>query len=154
MSRNITTLLKLVADGSSLRILNCVAKSYEAGEVNGISVPISRTSLTRRQYYRRLSVLTKMGLIARNNQGKYTITLFGRLVSGQLVIVEKLIDHYWTIQAIESIKSATASEEESDHQFIGLINTLIKDHNVRGLLFSAYSLEPEQNDTIAAKKGY
>lgn len=128
-----------------------MAKSYEAGEVNGISVPISKTSLTRRQYYRRLSVLTKMGLIARSSNGKFTITLFGKLVNAQLVAVEKLIDQYWNIQAIESIKLANASEEKSDHQFIGLINILIKDHSVRGLLLSAYSFGEEQNDIIAAR---
>ena len=62
-------------------------------------------------------------------------------MNAQLVTVEKLIDHYWNIQAIESIKLATASEEKSDQQFIGLINILIKDHSVRELLLSGYSLE-------------
>ena len=94
-----------------------------------------------------------MGLITRNSNGKYTITLFGKLVSDQLLTVEKLIDHYWNIQAIESIKLATGGEEKSYHQIIGLMNILIKDNSVRRLLLNAYSLEGEQNDTIAAKNG-
>jgi hypothetical protein len=151
MSLDVSTFVKLLADSQCLKILDCIAKSYEAGEVNGTSVPISKTSLTRRQYYKRISLLAKLGLIVRNNNGKYNITLFGRLINAQIVTIEKLVDHYWKIRAIDSIKLATTNEVNSDNQFIGLVNTLIKDHHVKELLFSLYSLGKEQSDMIAAK---
>ena len=154
MSIDTKTILSLLADSSSIKILNHIAESYEAGEVNGTSVPINIGSLTRRQYYRRLSVLAKMGLIVRNNNGKYSITLFGRLIHAQIVSIEKLVDHCWKIRAIDSIKLATANEVNSDHQFIGLINTLIQDRDVKRLLLSYYSLRTEQADEIATKNGY
>jgi hypothetical protein len=149
-----STLLDVLRDASSLKILNYIAKSYEAGEVNGTSVPISKTSLTRRQYYRRLSVLVKLGLIVRKNNRKYSLTLFGRLINTQIASIEKLVDHYWKIQAIDSIKLATANENKSDRQFIELVNTMIEDHHVKKLLFSSYSLGTEQADTIAARNEY
>ena len=152
MSFDISTFLRILADPSSLQILSYIAKSSQAGEVNGTSVPISKTSLTRRQYYRRLSVLAKMGLIVRNNHGKYSITIFGRLMSEQIASIEKLVDHYWKIRAIDSIKQATANNGNNDRQFIGLVKVLIKDHQVRTLLLSSYSLGTEQTDIIISKK--
>lgn len=148
-----STFLKLLADSPSLKILNYIAKSYEAGDGDGASVPISKTSLTRRQYYKRLSLLAKLGLIVRKNNGKYNITLFGRLINAEMVSIEKLVDHYWKIRAIDSIKLATTNEMNSDNQFIGLVNTLIKDHNVKRLIFSLYSLGTKQSDMIAAENG-
>src|ERR671918_289682 len=153
MSVDISAVSRILADSHNLKILNYIVKSYEAGEANGTFIPISKTSLTRRQYYRRLSILTKMGLIVRNNNGKYGITLFGRLIEAQIVSIEKLVDHYWKIRAIDSIKLATIDEANSDRQFIGLVNNLIGDSHVKGLLLSSYSLGTEQADTIAAKNG-
>lgn len=154
MSHDMSTFIGLLADSPSLKILDYIGKSYEAGEVDGTSVPISKTSLTRRQYYRRLSVLAKMGLIVRKNNEKYSITLFGRLIYAQMVSIEKLVNHYWKIRAIDSIKLATTHEANSENQFIGLVNTLIKDHHVKRLLLSSYSLAAEQGDIITAKNGY
>ena len=154
MSFDTSTILRFLADDSCLKILNHIAKSYEAGQVDGTSIPITITSLTRRQYYRRLSILTKMGLIVRNNSSKYTITLFGRLINEQIVSIEKIVKHYWKIQGIDSIKEATAKDVNSEHQFIGLVNNLIEDHHLKQLLFSLYSLRREQGDTITAKNGY
>jgi hypothetical protein len=154
MQPDMPTLVRLLSDMSSLKILDLIAKSYEAGEVDGTSLPISKTSLTRRQYYRRLSVLAKMGLIVRKNNEKYSITLFGRLINAQMVSIEKLVNHYWKIRAIDSIKLATTHELNSENQFIGLVNTLMKDHQVKRLLLSSCSLPIEQADIITAKNGY
>ena len=151
---DVSAFLSVLADSYTLKILDYITKSYKAGKADGTFVPISKTSLTRRQYYRRLSILTKMGLIDRNNSGKYSITLFGRLIEAQIVSIEKLVDHYWKIRAIDSIKLATIDEANSDRQFIGLVNNLIGDSHVKGLLLSSYSLGTEQADTIAAKNGY
>lgn len=154
MSFDTSNLLKLLADGSCLKILAHISKSYEAGQVNGTTIPISITSLTRRQYYRRLSLMTKIGLIARNNNGKYSITLFGRLINAQIISFEKIAEHCWKIRAIESIKQATAKDVDSNRQFIGFVNNLVEDHHLKELLFSLYSLGRGQVDTITAKNEY
>jgi predicted transcriptional regulator len=154
MDPNTAVILNLLADRSSLEILYHIAKSHEGGQVDGTSVPITKTSLSRRQYYRRLSLMTKMELIVKKNNKKYNITLFGRLICAQIQSIEKLVDHYWKIKAIDSIKLATANEGNSDQQFIGLVNTLIQDHDVKRLLLSLYSLGTEKTDIITAKNGY
>ncbi len=154
VSINIPLLSSILADNHSLRILDYIAKSYEAGEADGTFVPISKTLLTRRQYYRRLAILAKMGLVVRKSTGKYHITLFGRILNAQIVSIVKLVDHYWKIRAIDSIKEATVMEMDSEHQLISLVNTLIKDHHVKTLVLSSYSLEMEQADKIAAKNEY
>ena len=154
MSIELSAISRILEDSHTLKILNYIANSYEAGEANGTFVPISKTSLTRRQYYSRLSILVKMGLVIRKSTGKYSITLFGRLLNTQLVTIEKLVNHYWKIKAIDSIKEGTVKEADSDQQFIGLVNNLIDDGHVRRLVLSSYSLGMEQADEIAAKNGY
>jgi hypothetical protein len=153
MSVDISAISRILDDSHTLKILNYIAKSYEAGEADGTFVLISNTALTRRQYYKRMAELIKMGLVIRNNNGKYGITLFGRLLNAQIVTIKKLVDHYWKIKAIDSIKEATVKEANSDRQFIGLVNNLIKDDYVKTLVLSSYSLGVEQADTIAAKNG-
>ena len=98
--------------------------------------------------------MTKMELIEKKNNEKYNITLFGRIICAQIKFIEKLVDHYWKIKAIDSIKLATANEVNSDQQFVGLINTLIEDHDVKRLLLSLYSLGAEKTDIITTKNGY
>ena len=154
MSVDISAVSRILADSHNLKILNYIVKSYEAGEANGTFIPISKTSLTRRQYYRRLGIMAKMGLVLRSSNGKYRITLFGRLLHAQIVSIKKLVDHYWKIRAIDSIKEATVKEADSEHQFIRFVNNLIEDSHVKTLVFSSYSLEMEQADQIAAKNGY
>lgn len=148
MSLEPTLVLKLLADTSSLEILDYIARSYPAGQVNGtfIPIPITKTSLTRRQYYRRLSNLAKAGLIISNNRGEYAMTLFGRLVYAQIVSIKKLVKNYWKIQAVSSIKMASSNEENSDRQLIDLADTLIQDDDIKALLLSSFSLATEQND--------
>ena len=151
MSIDTSTLFEVLADDFCLRILKHIAESCKAGEVNGASVPITETSLSRRQYYRRLSIMTKIGLIVRNNNAKYSITLFGRLINTQIASINELVDHYSKIRAIDSVKLATANDPNSDQQFIGIVNNLIKDEHVKGLLFRLYPLGREQANTIAAR---
>jgi hypothetical protein len=154
MPVNISAISRILDDSHTLQILDYIANSYEAGESKGTFVSISETSLTRRQYYRRLSTLVKKGLVVRNSTGNYSITLFGRLLNAQIVIIKKLVDHYWQIKAIDSINEATVKEANSGRQFIGLVNNLIEDDLVKRLVLSSYSLGVEQADKIAARNGY
>jgi hypothetical protein len=154
MPVNISAISRILDDSHTLQILDYIANSYEAGEAKGTFVSISETSLTRRQYYRRLSTLVKKGLVVRNSTGNYSITLFGRLLNAQIVIIKKLIDHYWQIKAIDSINEATVKEANSKRQFIGLVNNLIEDDLVKRLVLSSYSLGVGQADKIAARNGY
>jgi hypothetical protein len=151
---NSLSLLNILADDSSIKILDHVCKAFEAGEVDGTSIPISQTSLTRRQYYRRLSTLTNIGLIVRNNNGRYSSTLFGRLINAQMASIAKLVDNYWKIRAIDNIRFATSKDVDSDRQFIRLAIHLIEDEHIKKLLLSSYSLGADYNDIITAKHAY
>jgi hypothetical protein len=150
ISVDVSAVSTILSDNHTLEILNYIARSYEAGEANGTSVPISKTSLTRRQYYRRLSILAKMGLVVRKSTEKYSITLFGRVLNAQIITIKKLVDHYWKIKAIDSIKEATVKEADSEHQFIGLVDNLIGDDYVKALVLSSYSLGMKKADQIPA----
>ncbi|HMH09720.1 MAG TPA: hypothetical protein VK553_03365, partial [Candidatus Nitrosopolaris rasttigaisensis] len=66
--------LSAISNDKSLVLFNTIALASEDS-----SILISRLELTRKQYYARMSELTKAGLIRRRN-GRYFLTSFGRIV--------------------------------------------------------------------------
>lgn len=68
--------LSAISNDKSLVLFNTIALATEDS-----SILIGRLRLTRKQFYSRMSELTKAGLIRRRN-GKYFLTSFGRIVYG------------------------------------------------------------------------
>ncbi len=133
---------------SSLQIFRHIARSYQSGKIDGTSVPITKTSLTRRQYYKRVSELIKMGLIARNNHENYIITTYGMLVYHELSTLENIIVHQPKIQAVDSIRMDISSNINVDSQLLKILNTLIDDYEIREFLVKFYDIERQYNPRI------
>ncbi len=110
-------LLKILSDRSSMEIFQHLARSYDSKNFDGISVPITKTSMTRRQYCRRLAQMIKIGLVVKNNNGKYNLSSFGILIHFHLQSIDNLVDHYWKIQAVDAMKNAVASKKLTEDEF-------------------------------------
>ena len=128
------TVLKILSDRSSMEIFEHLAHSYELRNLDGVSISISQTSLTRRQYYKRLAQMIKMGLVARSNHGKYNLTTFGFLIYYHLRAIDNIVDHYWKIRAVEAMMSAVASKKLSEEEFQQVVERLIEDQMIKKLL--------------------
>ena len=76
---------------------------------------ISELKLTRKEYYTRISRLTKAGLVKRE-KGKYLITAFGRVIySAYLDLetrIESAIKDYWKLKAIDLMNISSTEENE------------------------------------------
>ena len=68
----VSDVLKAISDEISLDLFRIVILTKPNTEIL-----ISKTKLTRKQYYSRMSTLMKVGLINRIN-GKYILTAFGK----------------------------------------------------------------------------
>ena len=141
MSKEISSIFKTFSDMSSLQIFRHIARSYQSGKIDGTSVPITKTSLTRRQYYKRVSELIKMGLIARNNHENYIITTYGMLVYHELSTLENIIVHQPKIQAVDSIRTAISNNLNTDNKLLKILTTLMDDYEIRELLVRFYGIK-------------
>src|ERR1043165_5000878 len=95
----VADVLQAVSDNISIKLFRLIALS----KLN-TDLIISKTKLTRKQYYPRMFRLMKAGLIKREN-GNYTLTAFGKVIYCTTIIpIEKAINYYWILKAIDSLE--------------------------------------------------
>jgi hypothetical protein len=117
--------LKSISDDESLELFRSIAlKDSDSGFLR------NRTKLTRKQYYSRMSKLTKAGLIKRKN-GKHTLTAFGKVIRDSHITIENAINNYWKLKAIDSLEMSTDLPAEERKK---LINNLIDNNGIREIL--------------------
>lgn len=81
-------IFRAICDRKSLLLFNMLAT--EGGPTESL---VSKTGISRKEYYLRISRLSKAGMIKRKN-GEYCLTVFGRVVYGmQLKLVEAIDRH-------------------------------------------------------------
>jgi predicted transcriptional regulator len=141
-------ILKRISDDSSQALFNSIALS--TGQK---SILIKQTRISTKQYYSRISGLTKAGLIKRN-QGGYSLTSLGRVVHKVNTTIGKALSYYWKMKAIESIV-LSLSAELSREEITGLIEPLIDNHEIRDIitesLLSSYDSEGTSKGTHGRK---
>ena len=91
----------------------------------------SKTRLSRRQYYPKLSNFTSNGLLIKKN-GKNFRTTFGSVVYHTLTTIENAFVNYYKLMAIDSIGLYNDIPQEELEK---IIDTLITDPDIRQILF-------------------
>jgi predicted transcriptional regulator len=92
--------------------------------------------LTTKQYYSRISKLTKADLIKRKN-GKYSLTVLGKIVYEAHTIIGKALNYYWKLKAIESIE-VSSSVKIPKEDLSQLINTLIDNQQIKDIILKPW----------------
>jgi CheY-like chemotaxis protein/predicted transcriptional regulator len=64
----------------------------------------NKAKFTRKQYYSRITQLTKAGLIRRSKE-KYFLTSFGKVVYRHWLGIERALDNYWRLKALDSLET-------------------------------------------------
>jgi len=143
-SPSITSILKKISDDKALTLFNSIAVS------NGDRyIPLKEMNLTTKQYYARVSGLLNAGLIKRH-KGKYFLTLLGKVIYDCQLTIGKTLAYYWKLKAIESIEmSASAKSGLPEGELAQLVDTLIDNHQIKGILMkSMYEPHSESRTTI------
>ena len=133
-SQTAASVLKSIADDKSLELFRTVA--LETIDSKNLK---SRTRLTRKQYYSRLSRMTRTGLVRKKN-GKYILTTFGKVVYEAQLTVENALNNYWKLKAIDSLETSNELPKEEQQK---LIETLLDNQEIKEILVKESSLEPE-----------
>jgi predicted transcriptional regulator len=125
---NVAHILRSISDTMSLNLYKSIATSNgEKGEDL-----LAKTKITRKQYYSRLSNLTKAGLIKRKN-GRYSLTAFGKVVYDSETAIENAFNIFWKLRAIDSIG---ISNELPKEEYSKIVDALIDNYEIKDTLIN------------------
>jgi hypothetical protein len=123
-------IIKLMSDDNSLFIFNTI---FLASGDNSETLR-TQLKLTKKQYYSRISRLTKAGLVKRQ-KGRYFVTAFGKVVYNAQKLLGTAIKNYWKLRAIDTLGVANnnimPTEERSK-----IIDLMIGNLQIREILLS------------------
>ena len=120
-------IINAISNEQSLDLFKAIAQTNANSDIL-----TKKARLTRKQYYSRMSRMTKVGLIQRKN-GKYFLTSLGRVIYQAQTLIGNTLKDYWKLKAIDSLDSSTSTglpQEEYDK----ILNTLIDDHQIKQIL--------------------
>ena len=130
---SVSDVLKKISDDKALTLFNSIAVS------NGDRyLPLKEMNLSTKQYYSRIAGLVDVGLIKRNN-GKYFLTLMGKVVYQSQMLIGKTLSYYWKLKAIESVETSSNIEIPKE-ELTQLINALIDNHLIKDILIKSISV--------------
>ena len=139
---SVSDTLNAISDDKSLVLFNAVA--LEAGN-SGILK--TRLELTRKQYYSRMYGLVNAGLVTRKN-GNYFLSSFGKVVYEALMLIDKGIQDYWKLKAIDSIESSPGSPQLPAEEYNRLIATLIEGNEINDILIGKNNIADRQKEKV------
>jgi DNA-binding HxlR family transcriptional regulator len=119
--------LAAISDKQSLELFRYIAITN--GNSDNLRMKIN---LTRKQYYSRLSRMTKAGLVKRKN-GKHYLTAFGKVVNDAQTTIEKAVNSYWKLKAVDSLE---LSDELPKDERVKLIDNLLDNKDIKEILYS------------------
>jgi predicted transcriptional regulator len=123
----VDSVLASISDNQSLELFRLIAVT------NGTSETLrTKINLTRKQYYSRLSRMTKAGIVKRKN-GRHSLTAFGKVVYDAQTTIEKAVNSYWKLKAIDSLEM---SEDLPNEERLKLIDNLLDSEDIKEILYN------------------
>jgi hypothetical protein len=120
---------KTISDERALALFKTIALAKPNTEIR-----ITKTRLTPKQYYSRMSVLMRSGLVKRKN-GRYALTAFGKVIYDVQITIGKVIsNYYWKLKAIDSLEAADG--ELSKDERTKVLDTLIDSAKIKEVILA------------------
>jgi len=91
----VTDILESISDEKALGLFKTIALTKPDSEIL-----ITKTQLSRKQYYSRMSVLMRSGLVKRN-KGRYALTAFGKVIYDIEITIEIALENLWKLRAVD-----------------------------------------------------
>lgn len=137
-SSSVANVLRSISDSISLDLYKSIANSD--GE-RGDDL-LTKTKITRKQYYSRLSNLTKAGLIKRKH-ARYSLTVFGKVVYDSEKSIENAFNIYWKLKAIDTIG---ISNELPKEEYSKIVDALIDNYEIKDMLKKSGKSKDKKSD--------
>ena len=130
MGLTVADILESVSDEKALALFKTIALAKPNSEIL-----ISRTQLSRKQYYSRMSVLMRSGLVKRNN-GRYALTAFGKVIYDIEITIEIALENLWKLRAVDLVQVEEALSKEEQTR---ILDTLIDSAKIKEVLLARLS---------------
>jgi len=124
---SVPNILNAISDDKSLPLFNTIAITNGETEIQ-----VREMGLSLIQQYLRMANLTKADLIRRKN-GRYFLTLIGKIVYEAHMTIGKALNYYWKLQALDSIQTASSAGLPKE-EISKLVDTLIDDYQIKDIL--------------------
>jgi hypothetical protein len=125
MVQSVAIIFNSLSDEQSVMLFTIIAtKSISSVELR------SKMSLTRKQYYSKLSRMIRVGLIKRKS-GKLVVTTLGKIVYELQKVVQDAYNNHWKLKVLDSIEM---SEELPREERKKLMDNLIEDSRLKQIL--------------------
>jgi hypothetical protein len=122
---SIANVFESLSDEHSVKLFTIIAaQSPDTTDLRG------KVSLTRKQYYSRVSRMIGVGLIKRI-QGKLVLTAFGKIVYESQKFLEVATNSQWKLKVIDSIDLSDELPKEERRK---LLDDLIENRRIREIL--------------------
>lgn len=130
MDPKIAHIIKAISDVKSLELFRIVALTKPNTEIL-----VSKTKLTRKQYYSRMASLMNAGLVKRKN-GKYTLSALGKVIYYiSVATIENAVTNYWKLKAIDSLEMSKDLPAEERKK---IIDNFIDNQGIKAILESDF----------------
>ncbi|MDQ3840793.1 MAG: hypothetical protein M3297_16190 [Thermoproteota archaeon] len=125
MVRSVADIFESLSDEQSFMLFSTIA----IGGINSVELR-RKVSLSRKQYYSRISRMIRVGLIKRRS-GKLVVTAFGRIVFKSQKIVEDANRNQWKLKVLDSID---VSNELPREERVKLLDSLFENTRLKEIL--------------------
>ena len=122
--------IKLISDNKSLLIFKTI---FLASGDTGENLR-TQFKLTKKQYYSRMSRLTKAGLVNRQ-KGRYFVTAFGMVIYDAQRLLGSAVNNYWKLKAIDSLGVAYDDKVPME-ECMKIIDLMIGNPQIKEILLS------------------
>lgn len=122
-------IINAISDRISLKIFKTIATENTSDG----NVLKKNLKLTSRQYYNRMSRMTKVGLIKREN-GKYLLTSLGKVVYNAVSNIRMALQHYWKLKAIDTLQERNLNMRFPNEEYSKILEKLIDVPEIREIL--------------------
>lgn len=130
MEPKIAHIIRAISDVKSLELFRIVALTKPNTEIL-----VSKTKLTRKQYYSRMASLMNAGLVKRKN-GKYTLSALGKVIYYiSVATIENAVTNYWKLKAIDSLEMSKDLPAEERKK---IIDNFIDNQGIKAILESDF----------------
>ena len=138
MVNTVCDVLRLISDSNALALFEAIENNNNNSNNKDSTTKLllTKTQLTRKQYYSSLSKFIKIGLIKRTN-GIYSLTTIGKIIYDAKTQLDSCINDYWKFQIIDQLEK-TSSKDNSlpKEEFTSVINALVSDSKMRDIIMS------------------
>jgi DNA-binding HxlR family transcriptional regulator len=122
---SVVGVLEAIADSKSLEIFRDIAKGTVESEILK-----KKEGISKKQFYRRTRQMLNTGIIKRV-KGKFSLTNFGVVIYHAQLVMEKGVNSFWKLKAIDSIQD---SGQIGENERMKLIKRILDDDAIENIL--------------------